>query len=96
MIDVRFVIAHSLWILGAAVGLAAFSYYYWWAGIQRVPLRQTLRHARGWQLSVGGAAFLIACGLIAMDATPWWVRGAGLLIGVGAALHDWRHVTPPP
>src|SRR5687768_3800226 len=31
VIDVRFVIAHGLWILGAAVILAAFSYYDWWA-----------------------------------------------------------------
>lgn len=29
MIDVRFVIVHGLWILGAAVALATFSYYTW-------------------------------------------------------------------
>lgn len=44
-IDVRFVIAHGLWILGAAVALAAFSYYHmegtrWW---ERKGLRRPLR-----------------------------------------------------
>jgi hypothetical protein len=41
MIDVRFVIAHSLWILGAAVALAAFSYHAWRAGERQMPLRRT-------------------------------------------------------
>lgn len=47
MIDVRFVVAHSLWILGAAVALAAFSYYNWLAGEQRRRLREVLRTERG-------------------------------------------------
>ncbi len=96
MIDVRFVIAHSLWILGTAVGLAAFSYYHWWAGIQQMPLRQTLHQARGWRLNVAIASFLTACGLLTLGATPWWVRGVGLLIGVSAAFHTWRYVKAHP
>jgi hypothetical protein len=40
MIDVRFVIAHSLWILDAVAVFAAFSYYEWLARERHMPLRQ--------------------------------------------------------
>ena len=54
MIDVRFVIAHSLWILGAAVALGAFSFHHWLAEARRVSLRQMLRAAWGWRVSIAG------------------------------------------
>lgn len=47
MIDVRFVTAHGLWILGAAMVLAAISFYDWRARIRasKPPLRVTARLA---------------------------------------------------
>jgi putative inorganic carbon (HCO3(-)) transporter len=41
VIDVRLVIAHGLWILGAAIALAAFSFYRWRARAGESPLVAT-------------------------------------------------------
>jgi putative inorganic carbon (HCO3(-)) transporter len=41
VIDVRFVIAHGLWILAAAIALAAFSFYRWRARAGESPLVAT-------------------------------------------------------
>ena len=90
MIDVRFVIAHSLWILGAAVALAAFSYYQWLAGERQMPLRQMLASARGWKLSIAGAVLLAASGFLLMEGTRWWERGIWLVVWGGAAFDVWR------
>jgi hypothetical protein len=90
MIDVRFVIAHSLWILGAAVALAAFSYYQWLAGEQQKPLRHVLRAAWGWKVSIAGAMILVASGFLLMEGTRWWERGLWLLVWAGAAFDLWR------
>ncbi len=90
MIDVRFVIAHGLWILGAAVALAAFSYYDWLAGERQMPLRQMLRVARGWKASIGGGVLLVASGFLLMEGTRWWERGLWLLVWAGAAFDLWR------
>ena len=90
MIDVRFVIAHGLWILGAAVALAAFSYYQWLAGERRMPLRQMLRAARGWKVSIAGAVVLVASGFLLMEGTRWWERGLWVVVWGGAALDLWR------
>jgi hypothetical protein len=90
MIDVRFVIAHSLWILGAAVELAAFSYYDWLAGERQMPLRQMLRVAWGWKVSIAGGVLLVASGFLLMEGTRWWERGLWLLVWAGAAFDLWR------
>jgi multidrug efflux pump subunit AcrA (membrane-fusion protein) len=72
MIDVRFVIAHSLWILGAAVVLAAFSYYEWLARERQMPLRRMLRVAWGWKVSIAGGVLLVASGFLLMESARWW------------------------
>jgi hypothetical protein len=90
MIDVRFVIAHSLWILGAAVALAAFSYYDWLARERQMPLRQMLRVAWGWRVSIAGGVLLVASGFLLMEGTRWWERGLWLLVWAGAAFDLWR------
>jgi hypothetical protein len=89
VIDVRSVIAHSLWILGVAVVLAAFSYYDWWAreGRRR---RDVFRSARGWKMSLAGGLLLIASGFLLMEGTHWWARGLWLLVWAGAAFGLWR------
>jgi len=90
MIDVRFVIAHSLWILGAAVVLAAFSYYRWLALDQRTPLGQVLRTERKWKVSIAGGILLVASGFLLMESARWWERGLWLVVGVGTARDLWR------
>ena len=90
MIDVRFVVAHSLWILGAALALAAFSYYHWLAQERHVPLRQTLRAAWGWKVSIASGLFLTASGFLLMEGTRWWQRVLWLLVCAGAASDLWQ------
>jgi hypothetical protein len=90
MIDVRFVIAHSLWILGAAVALAAFSYYDGLARERQMPLRQMLRVAWGWKVSIAGGVLLVASGFLLMEGTRWWERGLWLSVWAGAAFDLWR------
>jgi len=90
MIDARFVIAHGLWIFGAAGALASFSYYDWRAGERQMPLRQMLRVAWGWKVSIAGAVLLTASGFLLMEGTRWWERGLWLLVWAGAAFDLWR------
>jgi hypothetical protein len=90
MIDVRFVIAHGLWILGAAVALAAFSYYNWLAREQHRSLRHVLRSEWGWKVSVAGGVLLVASGFLLMEGTRWWERGLWLLVWAGTAFDLWR------
>jgi hypothetical protein len=90
VIDARFVIAHSLWILGAAVVLAAFSYYDWWAIEQGRRRRDVFRTAPGWKMSLAGGLLLVASGFLLMEGTRWWERGLWLLVSAGAAFDLWR------
>jgi hypothetical protein len=46
VIDLRFVVGHGLWILGAAVVFSAFSYYDWVRRQRGLPLRDVLAGAR--------------------------------------------------
>ena len=89
MIDVRFVLAHSLWILGAAILLASFSYYDWQSREQGRRRREVLRNARGWKLSVAGSVLLIASGVLLMEDVRWWERGVALVVWAGAARDLW-------
>ena len=89
MIDVRFVIAHGLWILGAAVALAAFSYYDWWARAQGRRRRDVFRTARGWRMSLAGGLLLVASGFLLMEGARWWERGVWLLVWAGGAFDLW-------
>ncbi len=90
MIDVRFVIAHGLWILGTAVVLAAFSYHGWLARERQIPLRQVLRGAGGWRMSIVTGVLLVACGFLLMQGTHWWERGLWLLALAWVAFDLWR------
>jgi len=94
MIDVRFVVAHGLWILGAAIELAAISYYDWLARQRRRPLRQVLRSARGWHSSFAGGGLLVASGFLLMAGTRWWERAVWLVVWAGAAVEMWRLRSP--
>ncbi len=85
MIDIRFVIAHSLWILGAAVALASFSYHKWLARERHMPLRQMLRLAGGWKLSINGSILLVASGFLLMESAYVWEKALWLVVWAGAA-----------
>jgi uncharacterized membrane protein YidH (DUF202 family) len=90
MIDVRFVAAHGLWILGLALILAAFSYYHWQAGETGIRRRHVLRHARGWKLSLAVGLLCIASGCILIQGVLWWQRSLWGLVWVSAAIDLWR------
>ena len=87
MIDVRFVVAHGLWILGASVVLAAFSLYDWLA---RTRQREVLREERGWKLSAAAGLLLVASGFLLMESTRWWVWCGWLAIWGSAGRDLWR------
>jgi heme/copper-type cytochrome/quinol oxidase subunit 1 len=90
VIDVRFVIAHSLWVFGAAIILAAFSYYDWLAKARGRRLREVLREVRGWRLSVAAGLLLVASGFLLMESTRWWERGVWLVVWAGLGSDLWR------
>ena len=90
MIDIRFVVAHGLWILGAAIILAAFSYHRWLAQEQKKSTRDVLRIAWGWKMSLSGGVLLIASGFLLMEGTRWWERGLWLLVWGGSAFDLWH------
>lgn len=90
MIDVRFVFAHGLWILGTAVAVAAFSFYDWLARARQRRLREVLREARGWKLSAAGGLLLLASGFLLMESTRWWVWCGWLAVWAGAGYDLWR------
>jgi hypothetical protein len=90
MFDVRFVLAHGLWIHGVAIVLAAFSYYNWLAASRRSPLREILRLSRGWKLSVGLGLWLVATGMLLMEGLSLWERGGWMFVWACAAANLWR------
>lgn len=72
-------IAHSFWILGAAVILAEFSYYYWQAQQQSVPFGQILG-SPDFQLILMIGLLLVGIGLAATSHNIWQAVPAFLLI----------------
>jgi hypothetical protein len=94
VIDVRFVITHGLWILGAAVALSAFSYYDWWARAQGRSRRDVFRTAPGWRMSLAGGVLLVASGFLLMEGARWWERGVWLLVWAGGAFELWAARSP--
>jgi hypothetical protein len=90
MIDIRFVLAHGAWILGAAIVLAAFSYYDWRAREQGRPRRDVLREKPVWKLSKASGLLLIASGFLLMTDTRWWEYALWLVIWGGTAHEIWK------
>lgn len=95
MIDVRFVVAHSLWIVGAALVLTAFSYYDWLARDRGHDLRDVIRESSGWSLSVGCGLLLVASGLVMMAETDWWQWLIGAIVWAVSIAGLWRGGRPP-
>ena len=72
MIDWFNLLFHTLWILGLAVILAAFSYHDWLAAKQGVKLRQALDR-RSFQGPLLLGLILVGLGLTLL-AEVWWER----------------------
>lgn len=70
VIDWISLLFHIIWILGAAVILAAFSYHHWQANQQQQPLRQHLRQPAFIRPFALGAT-LISLGLAGTSPTTW-------------------------
>jgi hypothetical protein len=72
MIDWQSLFLNSLWILGLAILLAAFSYYYWLATESGQSLRALLQ-SRFFQQFAWLGLGLVAAGL-AGTSQQWWER----------------------
>ena len=81
MIDVWRVAANSLWILGLAVLLAALSWAYWAANVERIRFRAALGRPRLRQ--VVDLGLILFCAGLAVTGRAWWER---VLWGLMAAL----------
>ena len=87
MIDWWGALRNSVWILGLAVGLAAWSYARWWAHEHRVRLRQVLSMPVFLvPFSAGMALFSLG---LALCGRRWWEIAAW---GVLAVLFGLRGV----
>ncbi len=70
MIDWLAVVAHSFWIAGLALVLAALSYHYWLAGQSGLALRKAFA-ALSFQKAVVFGLLLVSIGL-AGTSDQWW------------------------
>ena len=78
MINWQSVIFNSLWILGLAVLLAAFSYHYWVAAVSERPLREQLRKP-GFLRFMWAALLLVCIGLAGTSQQLWEIVIWGVL-----------------
>ena len=95
MIDWFGLFHNFLWLLGAAIMLAAFSYGDWWrrARSPKLSLRQALGTA-GFQLAFSAGAGLFCAGL-ALGSDAWWQVLAWTVLGVLFAVQAilaWRRL----
>ena len=90
MIDLRLVAANGLWIVGASMTLAAFSYYSWLAQSRRRRVRDVLQGTRGWPLARAGGLWLVASGFLMMETTGRWMWWGWLALWVSQSYELWR------
>lgn len=79
MINWLAVIANSFWILGGAVILAEFSFYYWQAQQEAIPFTQIIG-TRGFQQILMIGLLLVGIGLATTSQNTWQAIPAILLI----------------
>ena len=80
LIDWAGLIRNALWILGLSVGLAAWSYAWWWASEHGTSKRQALA-GPGFQVPFSVGMFLF-CAAMAWGALRWWERGLWVVLGL--------------
>jgi hypothetical protein len=90
VIDVRFLIAHGLWISGASALLATAAYYHWLAQVRGMSRRAALRDARGWRLSVPMALVMISTGFLLMASSSRFDRVVWTAVLAAALYGLWR------
>ena len=88
VIDVWYVVAHSLWMLGLAILVAALSWAHWAAGVAGCGLRDAVRRPavrRGIEI---GLVFFGA----GMGATGrhWWEQGLWWLLAAVWVVQIWK------
>jgi hypothetical protein len=90
MIDWYGVLRNTLWIVGLAVALAAFSYAEWWRHLQapKQSLRQALSGA-GFQ-AASGLGMVLFCAGLALGSDRWWQIAAWGVLGL---LFAWQSVS---
>jgi hypothetical protein len=79
MIDWYLVATSALWILGASILLAAFSYHQWLAGERGGRLRDQWQE-RSWRLASAAGMLLVCAGLGLSEGSRWWERIAWFAI----------------
>ena len=85
MIDWRLVATSALWILGASIVLAAFSYHRWAAAERGVRFCEQ-RRERSWQLCSVGGMLLFCLGFGLSEGIRWWEHILWLGLTVSFAL----------
>lgn len=87
MIDWWLVGRNAIWIVGAAIVLAAWSYYHWLAATGVTPRAEVFQR-RGWVLSsgIGGSLFCIGFA----TSGRWWEVIAWALLALFALARAWR------
>lgn len=88
MIDWWFVAVNGLWIFGASIFVATFSYHRWLAVETERRMREVFRE-RSWQITYPLGATLFCVGWLLGVADRWWERG---LWGVLAASFCWQMI----
>lgn len=88
VIDWWFVASNAIWIFGASVVLAAFSYHHWLAQETGRKLREIFRE-RSWQIFYPMGATIFCTGWLLAQADRWWERG---LWGILAASFCWQMI----
>lgn len=86
-----FLVANSLWIMGAALLLAAFSYHYYEAQRGAVSLRLQLQQP-SFLTATWTAMTLVALGLLG-TSTRWWEAAIWAILGLASAANAvvyWR------
>jgi hypothetical protein len=99
MIDWYLVATSALWILGASILLAAFSYHQWLAGERGLRLRDQWRE-RSWQLASSGGMLLFCLGFGLSKGSRWWERAMWLVLATSFTIQGIhalrRHDESPP
>jgi hypothetical protein len=89
MIDWYLVATSALWILGASILLAAFSYHQWLAGERGRRLRDQWRE-RSWQQASAVGMLLVCLGFGLSEGSPWWERVIWLALAISFVVQGFQ------
>jgi hypothetical protein len=75
---------NALWVLGAAILLAAFSYLRWLADESGRPLRD-LTSTRSWTITFTAGVLLLCAGIAGGIVERWWERAIWIALAAASA-----------